>query len=159
MAVDCNGSKKDCHVWMWLTVFTNSTSLYTVINFWEKYRTSYSVIPHVAFLPNWGTVCQSCSESGMAGTVLCHDKLWCRFIPRNCVMNRSCRKISLKQTLKDLQAKAACKWRLWNLTSHQQSADIGRLRPEERSCSRHCGSPSVPTTCNFATKSVSVTNS
>lgn len=25
MAVDCNGSKKDCHVWMWLTVFTNST--------------------------------------------------------------------------------------------------------------------------------------
>lgn len=25
MAVDCNGSKKDCHVWMWLTVFTHST--------------------------------------------------------------------------------------------------------------------------------------
>lgn len=50
-------------------------SLYTVINFWEKYRTSYTVIPHVAFLPNWGAVCQSCSESGMAQTVLCHDKL------------------------------------------------------------------------------------
>ena len=61
-------------------------SLSTLINFGEKHRTRYSLIPQFAFWPNWGTVCQSWSESRMAQTVLCHIKLWCRFIQRNCVV-------------------------------------------------------------------------